>query len=291
MIKVEVQMKISHEFLKLIEDRQKEKEKYEIYRHVYKFHESDSEFFYYIVYKYYQEGRGYIILSSSRKLIPKNEAVEIAYYFLTHNGTVSAALGPISEVRKRKVKTVQKIKSKLLEGEDLILTNRHLADSYHMINNTLELQIGNTRKVNDIYNQIKELDLHIQRKTHVLTKEAWQKGRNLIHEYNVTMYEELKTLLKSWESAEKIIDYLNRLNLGFLEKYKARNVVKQLQIMFNEQAKEKVNKSLEDFEKDFQGNFFTNQRGELNTEEYIQVTNRMMEEDYKRNLLRDCRNS
>lgn len=49
MIKVEVQMKISHEFLKLIEDRQKEKEKYEIYQHVYKFHESDSEFFYYIV--------------------------------------------------------------------------------------------------------------------------------------------------------------------------------------------------------------------------------------------------
>ncbi|MCB5936493.1 hypothetical protein LI012_17015 [Caldibacillus thermoamylovorans] len=140
-------MKISHEFLKLIEDRQKEKEKYEIYQHVYKFHESDSEFFYYIVYKYYQEGRGYIILSSSRKLIPKNEAVEIAYYFLTHNGTVSAALGPMSEVRKRKVETVKKIKSKLLEGEDLILTNRHLADSNHMINNTLELQIGNTRNI------------------------------------------------------------------------------------------------------------------------------------------------
>ncbi|WP_368974425.1 hypothetical protein NST61_15525 [Caldifermentibacillus hisashii] len=67
-------------------------------------------------------------------------------------------------------------------------------------------------------------------------------------------------------------------------------MAKKLEKIFGKEAKANLIKSLEGFEKDFQGDFFTKTRGELSTDEYVQFIHQMAENDYKRNLLRDCRN-
>ncbi|MEL4027441.1 hypothetical protein NST89_02250 [Caldifermentibacillus hisashii] len=281
-------MQLNQQFQEIAEKYKRENEKYEVYPYVFKYTETDEEFYYYILYKKYQEGKGMLVLSSNRGLLNKQEGVEIAYFFLTHNGTAIAATNVIKKVMKRSKKYVEELIQLLQQNKSMLFP---VQSSVNIIINTLKIQAKNTILFNDIYQSILEIDNEIYDRSKTLTKELWLRGRSLIKKYDGLIYSEFNYVFNNLHHAEKIITYLNdKGNFILFERFKAKRMAKKLEKIFGKEAKANLIKSLEGFEKDFQGNFFTKTRGELSTDEYVQFIHQMAENDYKRNLLRDCRN-
>jgi len=281
-------MQLNQQFQEIAEKYKRENEKYEVYPYVFKYTETDEEFYYYILYKKYQEGKGMLVLSSNRGLLNKQEGVEIAYFFLTHNGTAIAANHVINKIGKRSKEYVEELMELLLKNEQLL---KPLQSSLNIIIDILTLQANNTDRISQIYQKILELDQGIHTGTKVLTKKLWQKGRNLIRDYDALVYSEVKEVINNIPEAEKIISYLNEgRHFSLVNRFKARKIARKMEKLYGAEAKQDLLNSLEGFEKDFQGNFFTKTRGELSTDEYVQFIHQMAENDYKRNLLRDCRN-
>ncbi|KIO58591.1 hypothetical protein B4065_3729 [Caldibacillus thermoamylovorans] len=281
-------MQLNQQFLEIAEKYKQDNEKFEVYSYVFKYVETDEEFYYYILYKKYQQGKGNMVLSSKRGLIDKQEAVKIAYFFLTHNGTAKAANHVINKNRKRSKEYVEEL-------IELLLKNRHLLkplqSSIDIVIDILTLQAKNTERINQIYQDLLELDQRIHTGTKVLTEKLWQKGRNLIKDYDALVYSEVKEVINNIPEAEKIMSYLNeRSHFSFIDGFKARKILRKMERLYGAEAKQDLQNSLEGFEKDFQGNFFTKTRGELSTDEYVQFIHQMAEYEYKKNLLEICRN-
>lgn len=74
-------MQLNQQFLEIVEKYKQDNEKFEVYSYVFKYVETDEEFYYYILYKKYRQGKGNMVFSSKRGLIDKQEAVKIAYFF------------------------------------------------------------------------------------------------------------------------------------------------------------------------------------------------------------------
>jgi hypothetical protein len=74
-------MQLNQQFQEIAEKYKRENEKYEVYPYVFKYTETDEEFYYYILYKKYQEGKGMLVLSSKRGLLNKQEGVELLISF------------------------------------------------------------------------------------------------------------------------------------------------------------------------------------------------------------------
>ncbi|MED4851647.1 hypothetical protein P9386_07425 [Caldifermentibacillus hisashii] len=281
-------MQLNQQFQEIAEKYKQDNEKFEVYSYVFKYVETDEEFYYYILYKKYQQGKGNMVLSSKRGLIDKQEAVKIAYFFLTHNGTAKAANHVINKNRKRSKEYVEEL-------IELLLKNRHLLKplqgSIDIVIDILTLQAKNTERINQIYQELLELDQGIHTGTKVLTKELWQKGRNLMKDFDALVYSEVKEVINNIPEAEKIMSYLNeRRHFSFIDRFKARKIAGKMEKLYGAEAKQDLLNSLEGFEKDFQGNFFTKTRGELSTDEYVQFIHQMAEYEYKKNLLEICRN-
>ncbi|MCB7069529.1 hypothetical protein LIZ76_06050 [Caldibacillus sp. 210928-DFI.2.22] len=281
-------MQLNQQFQEIAEKYKQDNEKFEVYSYVFKYVETDEEFYYYILYKKYQQGKGNMVLSSKRGLIDKQEAVKIAYFFLTHNGTAKAANHVINKNRKRSKEYVEEL-------IELLLKNRHLLkplqSSIDIVIDILTLQAKNTERINQIYQDLLELDQRIHTGTKVLTEKLWQKGRNLIKDYDALVYSEVKEVINNIPEAEKIMSYLNeRSHFSFIDGFKARKILRKMERLYGAEAKQDLQNSLEGFEKDFQGNFFTKTRGELSTDEYVQFIHQMAEYEYKKNLLEICRN-
>ncbi|PAC32988.1 hypothetical protein CEJ87_16845 [Caldifermentibacillus hisashii] len=178
---------------------------------------------------------------------------------------------------------------------ELLLKNRHLLkplqSSIDIVIDILTLQAKNTERINQIYQDLLELDQRIHTGTKVLTEKLWQKGRNLIKDYDALVYSEVKQVIYNIPEAEKIMSYLNeRSHFSFIDGFKARKILRKMERLYGAEAKQDLQNSLEGFEKDFQGNFFTKTRGELSTDEYVQFIHQMAEYEYKKNLLEICRN-
>ncbi len=281
-------MQLNQQFQEIAEKYKQDNEKFEVYSYVFKYVETDEEFYYYILYKKYQQGKGNMVLSSKRGLIDKQEAVKIAYFFLTHNGTAIAANHVINKIRKRSKEYVEELMELLLKNRHLL---KPLQGSIDIVIDILTLQAKNTERINQIYQELLQLDQGIHTGTKVLTKELWQKGRNLIKDYDALVYSEVKQVIYNIPEAEKIMSYLNeRSHFSFIDRFKARKILRKMERLYGAEAKQDLLNSLEGFEKDFQGNFFTKTRGELSTDEYVQFIHQMAEYEYKKNLLEICRN-
>ena len=281
-------MQLNQQFLEIVEKYKQDNEKFEVYSYVFKYVETDEEFYYYILYKKYRQGKGNMVLSSIRGLIDKQEAVKIAYFFLTHNGTANAANHVINKNRKRSKEYVEELMELLLKNRHLL---KPLQSSIDIVIDILTLQAKNTERINQIYQDLLELDQRIHTGTKVLTKELWQKGRNLMKDFDALVYSEVKEVINNIPEAEKIMSYLNeRRHFSFIDRFKARKIAGKMEKLYGAEAKQDLLKSLEGFEKDFQGNFFTKTRGELSTDEYVQFIHQMAEYEYKKNLLEICRN-
>ena len=281
-------MQLNQQFLEIVEKYKQDNEKFEVYSYVFKYVETDEEFYYYILYKKYRQGKGNMVLSSIRGLIDKQEAVKIAYFFLTHNGTANAAIHVINKNRKRSKEYVEELMELLLKNRHLL---KPLQSSIDIVIDILTLQAKNTERINQIYQDLLELDQRIHTGTKVLTEKLWQKGRNLIKDYDALVYSEVKQVIYNIPEAEKIMSYLNeRSHFSFIDGFKARKILRKMERLYGAEAKQDLQNSLEGFEKDFQGNFFTKTRGELSTDEYVQFIHQMAEYEYKKNLLEICRN-
>lgn len=282
-------MELKPEFQEIIEKNQRSNEKYEVFPYVFKYHESDEEFFYYIYYFKGEKGQGNLVLSNTRGLLNKQEAVDVAYYFFTHNGTAVTTNNNIHYmIERRSIEYILKLKESLLNNKKMF---NPVLDSLNKLIAIMDLQVENTHQIKKIYNQIVSLDYGIHFGTKVLTKSKWKEGRNLLDQYNEVLYNENKTVLRNLPIAQNLIRHLYLYpDFNLIEKIKSKKIVKKLDNLYGKDAELKMIKSLEDAERDLEGNFFTKARGELSSQEFVKYVNKILNEDYITNLKKRCRN-
>lgn len=121
-----------------------------------------------------------------------NRGSENSLLFLTHNGTANAANHVINKNRKRSKEYVEELMELLLKNRHLL---KPLQSSIDIVIDILTLQAKNTERINQIYQDLLELDQRIHTGTKVLTEKLWQKGRNLIKDYDALVYSEVKQVI------------------------------------------------------------------------------------------------
>ncbi|AST94172.1 MULTISPECIES: hypothetical protein [Sutcliffiella] len=275
---------------RLFEKYMHRNETVDFYHYGYKFHHDDSTIYYLALLKEKKVTQGGLVFTHNSEVVQDRElAIEVAKDMLLYNKAILDGNDAITDMKSR---PYQKLKPLItsLQWIREEATDIDVKQSFSNVIHAFEKIIESRDFANSIYDEMKVIDDHVNKKTGFVTNEMVNEMRSLVLKFNQKMYDEAKTQLQFWDDHEVVLREIDKRKFPMSKWLEIRNLKKQLALKHTGRGKQMLLESLEVMEKNYDNNVITETRGTLTLEEYTALIQENERLDMEENGITKVRN-